>query len=501
MSRIYTDKEKVAYYKSLALTGRVPPAPGPMPRRRYVRATPAAAPARRASTTRRVVSSPSKMYPKVEGRGEYTRKKEKSVGHRIGSKIGGFLGHGIQQVIKNITGFGDYQVESNVLLNGGVTPPQIINSDYNDGKIIVRHREYIGDVSATTNFTNVAYSINPGLFATFPWLANLARCYEEYEMRGLIFEFKSTSSDAVLSSSASTSLGSVIMCTQYDVTEPDFTDKATMLNHEFANSAKPSECFYHPVECKRSITPISQLFVRSGAVTTNNDPRLYDLGRFQIATVGMQNAGVGDVIGELWATYEISFSKSAKLETAPIGEILTAHYQLATWGNTAPIGTASTLSGSSSLRGTITGSGALYNFPSSVVNGKYLFVFYWRGSTGATIAYPALTLANCTQLVLWQSNGSNAAAAPPAGTTSVVSAMMAFIIDVTGPNAVVGVGACTLPGGANLSSDLYITQIDEDLINEMPIDNRIKELTSKLDEDDDEYVKVSKKKLEMLCSK
>lgn len=174
-----------------------------------------------------------------------------ALGGPLGGAVGSFLGGKIGHLVEQITGFGDYKVMSNSIMSGGVTPPSIVNTA-NRGGIIVRHREYIGDVLATTAFTVQSFMINPGLFNTFPWLSQIAMGYEQYKPRGMIFEFLSTSSDALLSSATSTALGTVSMATQYDVSDPPFTDKRSMLNHEWSNSRKPSMSFIHPIECKNA---------------------------------------------------------------------------------------------------------------------------------------------------------------------------------------------------------------------------------------------------------
>ena len=47
--------------------------------------------------------------------------------------------------------------------------------------------------------------------------------------------------------------------------------------------------------------------MRNSAVPANADARLYDLGTFSIATVGMQaDSGVA---GELWCTFEVELLK------------------------------------------------------------------------------------------------------------------------------------------------------------------------------------------------
>jgi hypothetical protein len=99
-----------------------------------------------------------------------------------------------------------------------------------------------------------------------------------------------------------------------------------MENYEFANSTKPSCSMLHPIECKRSQTPVDLLYVRTGPVS-NGDLRLYDLGNFNFAVQGCQNAAAGQVLGELWISFELTFSKPKLL---PLGgaSTLMDHYSL-----------------------------------------------------------------------------------------------------------------------------------------------------------------------------
>lgn len=205
-------------------------------------------------------------------------------------------------------GFGDYRVKSNSLKFGGMSPPMIVNSVQNGG-IIVRHREYIADISTSVAFLNRNLPINPGMVTTFPWLAQVANAFEQYRFRGLAFEFKSLSADALVSGSTSVGQGSVIMATQYNSLSPGFSTKIEMENYEYANSCKPSCSFMHPVECDLRQTPNTPLYIRSGAIPADADERLYDMGNFNLATVGIPTGTDNNVCGELWATFEIEFFK------------------------------------------------------------------------------------------------------------------------------------------------------------------------------------------------
>ena len=125
----------------------------------------------------------------------------------IGSSIGSWIGHGAQQLVKLVTGFGDYRIQRNSLMPGALEPPLIVNEKPFYGGVLVRHREYIADVLATTTFTTTSYNINAGLLQTFPWFSEVALAFEQYCVHGLIFEFKTMSSDTVLSTSTNTALG------------------------------------------------------------------------------------------------------------------------------------------------------------------------------------------------------------------------------------------------------------------------------------------------------
>lgn len=288
---------------------------------------------------------------KVSGRGAY----KESVGEALGGKIGKFLGGKAQELLTSLAGFGDYTVEENSIMKGGMSPPEIVNS-FNNQSTIIRHREYLGDITSSQNFEIVKFPINPGQEGTFPWLSQIAKAFTEYRFRGLVFEFKSTSSDAVLSSATSSSLGAVIMATNYNAAAKDFEDKRSMENSMFASSSKPSQTFYHPIECKAQwTTGQGLLYVRTGAPSSlpeGTDIRWADTGNFYIATQGQQVDGGS--LGELWCTFEIEFRK----QVMNTGDMIEQdHWEIANPTNQYMLGSAiSTPSNGSSLRpGSIVG--------------------------------------------------------------------------------------------------------------------------------------------------
>lgn len=220
-----------------------------------------------------------------------------SIAPGIGSVAGEFIGRGAGKVFGKIFGRGDYVVESNTLRSG---PPPVFGQQ----QIRLTNREYLGEVNGSVLYTNASYPINPGMAQTFPWLSQIAPLFQQYEMNGLVFEFVSTSATAL--NSTNTALGKVILATNYNATEAPFPDQRSALITTYSNYGKPAESLMHPIECKRSHTPIELLYVRSGPTDPSTDIRLYDLGNFQIMTEGMQ--AVAD-IGALWVSYDVTLIK------------------------------------------------------------------------------------------------------------------------------------------------------------------------------------------------
>jgi hypothetical protein len=168
----------------------------------------------------------------------------------------------------------------------------------------IKHREFVGDVFGTQGFVNAKYRVNPRDPTTFPWLSTVGDAFEQYRFKGLAFEFVPTCGDAL--SSTNNALGTVIMAMNYNSADSPAGSKAQLLEQMWAVSGKPSEHKLMPVECARDQNPLSTLYT-ANSLPAGYDPRLYDLGFLQVATQGMQAAGVN--VGELWVTYDVELIK------------------------------------------------------------------------------------------------------------------------------------------------------------------------------------------------
>jgi len=276
----------------LALVG-IEPNPGPT---KKMKKAVIVVPKKTKGTIKKVVEVVEKRRPPVKAASSGG-----SIGKSIGSSVGGWVGDMAQKAIMAITGFGDYTVRSNTLTNGG-SPPQFAMGRHCTK---VCHREFVGLVSSPgAAFTLTSYPLNP-TSGLFPWLSEIALSYEQWTMRGMVVEFKTTSATAV--SSTNTALGSVILATQYNVLAPAFVNQQQMEAYEFCTSCAPKDSMIHPIECAPGANSVPELFVDQPISSGTSfpgpgDPRLSNLGTVYIATVGQQAASV---VGELWVSYEI----------------------------------------------------------------------------------------------------------------------------------------------------------------------------------------------------
>lgn len=267
------------------------------------------------------------------------------------------------------------------------------------GGVVIRHREYLGDlISSPTagSFKIQGFPLNPGVAVSFPWLSQVAANFQEYSFEGLVFEFVSTSSDAL--NSTNTSLGQVIMCTDYNAADALFSDKASMESTEFASSSKPSVNQVHFVECSPRKTAVStELYVRDSPVPSGQDPRLYDWGTFEIATNGFQGTSVN--CGEIWVRYQVALSKPI-MATEIASNALYARFNYnatSTYATATPLGTVAPVSVYDQIGITFDLVNQYIIFPKRATTTHYFIYMYWGGA-GTTIGL-------CSRAFPYASNG------------------------------------------------------------------------------------------------
>nr|WRQ65659.1 structural protein [Tolivirales sp.] len=220
--------------------------------------------------------------------------------------LGQMAGTGLGALISKWLGQGSYRVSQNSLVQsarGSGTIPMMHSVAQS---VVVRHREYLTPIKGSVAFSAARFfPLQPGDATTFPWLSGLAIKYQQYKIRGMVFHYVPTSGFAV--SGTNPALGSVMIQTTYRAGDTPPTSKVEMLNEYWASEASPADPFCHPIECSPKENPFNVHYVRNAPIPDQNSLPLYDIGKTFVATQGMQ--ADNQIVGDLWVTYEIEFSK------------------------------------------------------------------------------------------------------------------------------------------------------------------------------------------------
>lgn len=376
----------------------------------------------------------------------------------VGRDLGGLLGFGdlgdrVGGAIGRLFGRGDYEIRTNSLMANYGLPaagpsPALLFEDGKRGTRVVE-REFLGDIKsgtlsgASTIFTNQAFRINPSDPTTFPWLSRLASNFDQWKPNGIVFEFRSTSSEF---NGTTQALGAVILATDYDVYDNEYGSKAEAENADYSMSVKASDTAIHGIECAIDERPTKVLFC-SSTTPTSGDRRMYDLGVFQLCSQGMSAADV--TLGELWVSYDITFYKKQISQLPLASEV----YGTGTTGvsTTNYFGTDTALYKTPAAANVAVTSNTI-NFDPTVT--AYYFVeCAW---TATTVANPFFTPTGCSVV----STGL-----PPAysqtGTSGSVVMVYRLVVSVPGTQAssYVTLSAGTITGGSRAS--LWIHVIDD----------------------------------------
>jgi len=323
------------------------------------------------------------------------------VGSRLGSSSGGAkVGRTLAARMSKLFGMGDYTANEMPQRNSLVKPGVGSYAQFSNAAqgVRVQHREYLGDLTqgaVAGTFSSTSYPINPGLLASFPYLAPIAANFEEYRINGLVFEFVSTTSPYL----AGGAMGSVVMAMEYNPAAPNYATKIQMENSDFAISARPDQNMIYGVEC--AVNTQAMYMIRQGNNTTL-PLTATDLGNFQIAVVSPIAANT--VLGEIWVSYDVELFRP-KAQTAGQGWL----HLTATGG-----GAGTFLTGTPSVQSAL---GALSGVTASAISGAGVFTFN----------LPPLPVGTVFQVIVEKrATGETAAAAPSTVTCTNTTAVNAF---------------------------------------------------------------------------
>jgi hypothetical protein len=157
------------------------------------------------------------------------------------------------------------------------------------------HRELISSISGTAGFAIAnAFALNPGIAATFPWLASQAASWEQYRFNKLRFCYYTRT--------GSNTPGSMLLVPDYDAADGPPSSEQIASSYEDVSEDAPWKdlCCDLRVSAMHSMGP--RKFVRTAALLANQDIKTYDAGNLYACTTD----GAVANWGKLWVEYDVS---------------------------------------------------------------------------------------------------------------------------------------------------------------------------------------------------
>lgn len=206
--------------------------------------------------------------------------------------------------------------------------PNIVRSR-NGKSIRIRHSEMIslvtsGSTAPPAFYLQQSLPINPGLAATFPWLAPQANQWEQYVFHSLSFEYVSRCPTSLA--------GSILMSPDYDSSDLPPSTEVQMSSYQSCveNNVWQDLCLRcNPQSLKGNGV---RHYIRSSPLNTlgnfgSVDVKMYDAGVAYLALCGVNNAE-NFTYGKLWVTYDVElFIPQNQPTTANLNSRITSEYQ------------------------------------------------------------------------------------------------------------------------------------------------------------------------------
>lgn len=164
----------------------------------------------------------------------------------------------------------------------------------------VRKCEFLGNVTGTVAFAlAVAYAINPGLAATFPWLSTIAQSWERYRFRKLVFHYITRTGNATA--------GTVLFAPDYDAADAQPATEQIAADYTDSDECPPyanpeTGHFMFPLNCARMNAMVKEHYIRTGALAANLDIKTYDAANAFFFTVDSIDTAKW---GKVWVEYEV----------------------------------------------------------------------------------------------------------------------------------------------------------------------------------------------------
>lgn len=473
--KVYTDAEKAIYYKKQAMEAK-----------RLARMADSRKPVRRTGGKQMSTYKGYGEYKKVSSKSGRVPNKSanKNFKSDYGARLGAVVGEGIQS-FANALGFGEYNIQQNSCLSHsyldmGTSPPRVKNT--NKGEFTVfNHREYLGDLVTGTGspsaFTLQQYAINPGNSELFPFAFRMAENFQQWELRGMLVELKSLSSNT----STTLNMGSMFCAIDYNSLDAPPANKVELENLEYACSNKPSDSILMPVECARENSALNttSLYIAVNSDYQGGDKRLYDIGTLYVGSFGCPASEAP--IAELWVTYEIGFAKPHLHIDPPLPptelDSLGAHFKQVILGSRTEPYWTSTTPGTGNSSVATAGEGYIRIYHRDTPR-TYLINAVWRSAAVMAPTIPVITFTGGITPIanFWSSQAINNGQTYSYQATTPQSTTWGFSYVVTvvaGPSTefdsmFFAGNMPTSPTNVDINYDLTISSLPNTLVNALP---------------------------------
>lgn len=200
---------------------------------------------------------------------------------------------------------------NDLIAGGGSSVPTVRNVDDETGSLIVTHRERVSDVIAPADdkFHIKTFTVQPGNESVFPWLSQLASCYEEYEVIQCVFEYKGH--DIVGLQSTMDLQGQVIAATKYNVKSPSFTDRHEMQAYPHSAACSMNGTLQSGIEAHPSkiASGDTHRYIRTGGLKAGEEVTDFDHARFELALNNTPTDLQSKEVGQLFVYYTVKLTK------------------------------------------------------------------------------------------------------------------------------------------------------------------------------------------------
>lgn len=264
-------------------------------------------------------------------------------------------------------------------------PPRIIAS-HDSARII--HRELVSSVVGSTAFAvPTSFALNPGLAASFPWLATQAQSWETYRFSKLRYCYYTRT--------GSGTPGSCMLVPDYDALDGAPESEQIASSYEDVKEDVPwkDQCCELRPAAMFSMGP--KKFIRTGAAPAGSDLKTYDAGQLFVCTVD----GTAVNWGKLWVEYDVTFYTP---QLPPAGSVGSSQMHLTTTAPTSAafVGVAPVVQPGSASFATVSG-----NVITFLQGGKYLVAYLAAATTVTVVADAAVSVGS--SIIGAQSQGNN----------------------------------------------------------------------------------------------